>query len=94
MEFLYKFEKNEHGEIEYCHTCKCEALVCEFDNPDLRKRKDEPKILLCEICSGTHVGSEIRLNHEFLSPLAFAQAMNLLIIKLYKLSHVGDVPEE
>lgn len=82
MLFEYKFVKNEYGEVEYCHTCKCEALVCEFDNPNLRDGQLQPKVLLCEVCSGTHVGAEIRLKNDKLSPLAFAQAINLLLIKL------------
>lgn len=85
MEFEYKFVKTENGDIEYCHTCACEAMVCEFDNPDLRARQEQRKVLLCEICSGTHIGSEIRINQEFISPFAFAQALNLVLNKIKEL---------
>ena len=85
MEFIYEFIKNEHGEIEYCHTCKNEAAVCEFDNPDIRERQNQRKVLICEICSGTHVGSEIRLKRESVSPTAFAQALNLILNKVREL---------
>lgn len=84
MKFEYKFIKieDEDDEFEYCNTCQCPVPLCEFDNPDLRKRKEEPKVLLCEICSSTCLGSEIRSYEKTITPLALAQALNLVLDKI------------
>lgn len=84
MEFIYEYKKNESGELEYCETCQFEAPLCEFDNYNPRKTKENPKILLCEICSSTLLGSEIQ-NQFSVSPLALAQAFNLILRKLHDL---------
>lgn len=82
MEFNYKFIRNEYGELECCYSCHCEVMLFEFKNPDYRKRLIQEKVLLCEICASTQVGSDINMGREIISPLAFAQTMNLILDKI------------
>ena len=84
MKFEYKFIKieDEDDEFEYCNTCQCPAPLCEFDNPDWKKKKETPRVLLCEICSSTNLGSEIRSHNEAVSPLALAQTLNFVLDKI------------
>jgi len=84
MKFEYKFIKieGEDDEFEYCNTCQCPAPLCEFDNPDMRERKETPVVLLCEICSSTTLGSQIRSYNESVTPLSLAQALNLVLDKI------------
>ena len=81
MEFIYEYKKNEFGELECCEICCSEAPLCEFDHYNPRKKIETPTVFLCEICSGTLLGSEIQHNND-LSPKALTQALNLLLRKL------------
>lgn len=82
----YEIVKNEYDDVQGCYSCGCEVPLHGFDwGPPYNEPHETDKIMLCEICASTHIGSSARrgyTGHE--TARIIAQVANHLIDKLGK----------